>query len=65
MGMPPSLFPPELGSAHVWSQLDADRRQHAIAVVAQMAFHWIKTQAAHLQQETDDAHTTQPDQAPQ
>ena len=31
-------FPPPVESAQVWRQLDADRRQQAISVVAQMAF---------------------------
>ena len=65
MVMPSPPLPSEPRAAHVWSQLDADRRHHAIAVVAQMAFHWVKTHAEHTQQETDDAHTPQHDQAPQ
>ena len=65
MVMPSPLCPSEPSAAHVWSQLDADRRQHAIAVVAQMAFHWVKTHSEHAQQEADDARTPQLDQAPQ
>ena len=65
MVMPSPLYPSEPSAAHVWSPLDADRRQHAIAVVAQMAFHWVKTHSEHAQQEADDAHTPQLDQAPQ
>jgi hypothetical protein len=65
MVMPSPLFPSESSAAHVWSQLDADRRHHAIAVVAQMAFHWVKTHSEHAQQEAEDAHTPQLDQAPQ
>ena len=62
--MPSSHVPPELGSAQVWSQLDADRRQQTIAVVAQMAFNLVKTQSASLQQESDDDSLTQLDEAP-
>jgi hypothetical protein len=61
MAMPSSRVPPDLGSAQVWSQLDADRRQQAIAVVAQMAFHLVKTQSAPSQQESDDDHPAQLD----
>jgi hypothetical protein len=51
-------FPPLVESAQVWRQLDVDRRQRAISVVAQMAFNWLKTQAASSQQEEDnDEHT--------
>lgn len=42
-------------SAQVWRQLDTDRRQQAISVVAQMAFNLVKTQAASLQPEEDNA----------
>jgi hypothetical protein len=65
MVMSSPLFPSELSAAHVWRQLDADRRQHAIAVVAQLALHWVKTHAEHAQQEADEAHTPHLDQAPQ
>jgi hypothetical protein len=41
-------------SAQVWRQLDTDRRQQAISVVAQMAFNLVKTQAASSQPEEDD-----------
>ena len=51
-------FPPLVESAQVWRQLDADRRQQAISVVAQMAFNLIQAQAASLQQEEDDDHDT-------
>jgi len=64
MVMPSSHVPPELGSAQVWSQLDADRRQQTIAVVAQMAFNLVKTQSASLQQESDDDSLTQLNEAP-
>src|SRR5438094_7240408 len=60
-----SRFLPEPGAAQVWSQLDADLRHRAIAVVAQMAFNFVKTQSVRAQQEADDAHTTQLSQAPQ
>jgi hypothetical protein len=49
----------------VWRQLDAERRQQAISVVAQMAFNLIQTQAASLQQEEDDEHATAIDEASQ
>lgn len=60
-----SHFPPQCASAQVWCQLDTALRQQAIAVVAQMAFNVVKTQAAPLQQEGDNAHSTVFDQAPQ
>jgi hypothetical protein len=41
-------------SAQVWRQLDTDRRQQAISVVAQMAFNLVKTQAASSQPEEDE-----------
>lgn len=45
-------------STQVWRQLDTALRQQAISVVAQMAFNWLKTQAASSQQEEDnDEHT--------
>jgi hypothetical protein len=47
----------------VWRQLDVDRRQRAISVVAQMAFNVIQTQAASSQQEADDEHATTIDEA--
>ena len=58
MAMPSSRFPPAPDSAQVWRQLDTDRRQLAISVVAQMAFNWVKTQDASCQpEETDNDHT--------
>ena len=65
MAIPCSRVSPEPGSAQGWSQLDADRRQQAIAVVAQMAFNFVKTQSDCAQKEVDDAHTTPPSQASQ
>jgi hypothetical protein len=65
MAMPSSRFPPGSESAQVWSQLDADLRQQAISVVAQMAFNLVKTQSKHSQQEADDDYPTPLDQAPQ
>jgi len=65
MAMPSSRIPPEPGSAQVWRQLDAALQQQAIAVVAQMAFHLVKTQSAPSQQESDDDYSPQLDQAPQ
>jgi hypothetical protein len=56
--------PLQCASAQVWCQLDTARRQQAIAVVAQMALNVVKTQAASLQQERDDEHSTGFDQAP-
>lgn len=45
-------------SAQVWRQLDTDRRQQAISVVAQMAFNLVKTQTVSLQpEEATDDHT--------
>lgn len=60
-----SRFPSELGSAQVWGQLDADLRQQAISVVAQMAFNVVKIHPEHSQQEVDDDHSNQLHQAPQ
>jgi hypothetical protein len=51
-------FPPPVESAQVWRQLDAERRQQAISVVAQKAFNLIKTQAASSPQEEHDDHAT-------
>ena len=66
MAMPSSRFPPESGLAQVWSQLDADRRQQAISVVAQMAFNLVKTQAASVSTGENMMITATPlDQAPQ
>lgn len=54
-----SRLSPGVESAQVWRQLDADRRQLAISVVAQMVFNLIKTQAASSQPEEDnDDHPT-------
>jgi hypothetical protein len=55
MAMLVSRSSPGVESAQVWRQLDTDRRQQAISVVAQMAFNLVKTQAASLQQEEDNA----------
>ena len=65
MAIPYAHVSPEPGAAQVWSQLDADLRQQAIAVVAQMAFHFVKTQSDYPHKERDDAHTTPLSQAPQ
>ena len=65
MAMPSARVPPEPASAQVWRQLDADLRQQAIAVVAQMAFNLVKTQSAPSQQESDDDYPSQLDQTPQ
>ena len=46
MAMLVSRSSPGVESAQVWRQLDTDRRQQAISVVAQMAFNLVKTQAA-------------------
>lgn len=59
MAMLVSRSSPGVESAQIWRQLDTDRRQQAISVVAQMAFNLVKTQAASLQQEEDnDAYAT-------
>jgi hypothetical protein len=59
MAMLVSHSSPGVESAQVWRQLDTDRRQQAISVVAQMAFNVVKTQAASLQQEeANDNHAT-------
>ena len=60
-----SRLSPEVESAQVWRQLDATLQQQAIAAVAQMAFHLVKTQSASSQQESDDEHPTALAQAPQ
>jgi hypothetical protein len=54
--MQSSRLPPEPDVAQVWRQLDAQIRQQAISVVAQMAFNVGKTPPASFQQESDDAH---------
>ena len=59
MARPSSRFSPEPETAQVWSQLDADLRHQAIAVVAHMAFNFVKTQSERVPQEVGDAHTTQ------
>jgi hypothetical protein len=59
MAMLVSHSSPGVESAQVWRQLDTDRRQQAISVVAQMAFNLVKTQAASVQQEeAHDDHVT-------
>jgi len=61
-----SRFPPRFESAQVWRQLDSNRRQQTISVIAQMAFNLIKTRVASLQQEEDDDdHATALEQAAQ
>jgi hypothetical protein len=60
MALSSSHFSSERGSVHVWSQLDIDLRQHAISVVAQMAFNVVKTHPERSQQESSDAPATQP-----
>jgi len=65
MAIPSSRFPPEIGSAQVWHQLDAALRQQAISVVAQMAFNLVKRQATSSQQEVDNELPTPLDEAPQ
>jgi len=60
MAIPCSSVSPEPPQAQVWSQLDAALRQQAIAVVAQMAFNFVKTQSESTQQEVRDAHTAHP-----
>ncbi len=64
MAMPSSRVPPESGSIHVWSQLDVNRRQQAISVVAQMAFNVVKTHSERSQEERNHDDRSQPDQAP-
>ena len=54
MAMSSSRFPPRLDSVQVWGQLDSDRRQQAISVVAQMAFNLLQTHAASSPQEIDN-----------
>jgi hypothetical protein len=56
MAMQSSRLPPEPDVAQVWRQLDAQLRQQAISVVAQMAFNVVKTPPASSQQESDDDH---------
>jgi hypothetical protein len=51
-------FPSPVESTQVWLQLDDDRRQQAILVVAQMAFNLVKTQAASSQPEEYDDHVS-------
>ena len=65
MAIPCSRVSPEPESAQVWSQLDADLRQQAIAVVAQIAFNFVKTQSDCPHKEGDDAYVTHPSQAAQ
>ena len=65
MAIPSSGLPSEPNSAQVWRQLDATLQQQAIAAVAQMAFHLVKTHSASSQQASDDEHPTALAQAPQ
>jgi hypothetical protein len=58
MAMLSARLSPEVESAQVWPQLDADLRQLAISVVAQMAFNWLQTQAASSQPEENHDHAT-------
>ena len=62
MAIPCSRVSPAPSQAQVWSQRAADLRQQAIAVVAQMAFHLVKTQSECPQQEVREALTTHPSQ---
>lgn len=55
MAMLISHSSPGVESAQVWRQLDTDRRQQAISVVAQMAFNLVKTQVVSSQLEEDHA----------
>jgi hypothetical protein len=55
MAMLVSHSSPGVESAQVWRQLDTDRRQQAISVVAQMAFNFVKTQVVSSQLEEDHA----------
>ena len=43
MAMPSARVPPGANSAHVWTQLDVDRRRQAMSVVAQMACNFVQT----------------------
>ena len=56
MAMLSPRLPLGIESAQVWPQLDADRRQQAISVVAQMAFNLVKTQTTSCQPEEYDDH---------
>ncbi len=58
MEMQTSRSSPGVESAQVWPQLDTDRRQLAISVVAQMAFNLIKTQTVSSQPENTHDHVT-------
>ena len=64
MVIPSSPVPLEPILAQVWSQLDADRRQQAIALVAQMAVNVVTTQPNLTHQEINDVHPTEAAQAP-
>jgi hypothetical protein len=61
MTMPSSHVSPGSGSTHVWSQLDVERRQQAISVVAQMAFNVVKMSPEPSQEERNHDHCPQPD----
>lgn len=61
----PLKHAPQCTSAHIWCHLDTARRQQAIAVVAQMAFNIVKTQATSCQQESAHVSITVIDQAPE
>jgi hypothetical protein len=65
MAMLSPRLPLGVESVQVWPELDADRRQRAISVVAQMAFNLIQTQATSLQPEENDDHGTTIDEAAQ
>jgi hypothetical protein len=65
MAMPSSRFPPDSGSTQVWHQLDTERQQQAISVVAQMTFNVVKRQSEAARKEGDHAQTTHPCQAAQ
>jgi len=61
MTMPSSRVPLGSDSTHVWSQLDIERRQQAISVVAHMAFNVVKTPPEPSQEEKHHDHRPQPD----
>jgi hypothetical protein len=65
MATPSSRCASDPGADQVWSELEAQRRQQAISVVAQMAFHFVKTQSEYVHREEDYAHALHTCQAPQ
>lgn len=64
MGIPSSPVPLEPMLAQGWTQLDAARRQQAIALGAQMAVNVVTTQPDLTQQEINDVHPPEASQAP-